>query len=309
MAEAILDVTDNGMSIKQSAGKHGIPTMTLYNRMQGTGAQGDQEQPSKRLSKEEEDRLVTWILRQESIGYAPTHPQVKACVSALLKMRGYEQPLGNKWLTRFIARHPEVKTKIGRRQEASRFNGFTPKAVNWYFNIRENEFGWIKPENTVNVDKGGIMAGFGRLSSLCMQLYVSDNRFLGLDGLVIGSSDPKKRAMLKSSQSRAWTSFIEACTADGRILRPGIIFKGKELQAQWFIDEFRKIADWYFITSPNGWTDNHIAVDWLESVYFPQTEPEDLSEARLIILDGHGSHATVRTSRYLDPECILTRTG
>jgi hypothetical protein len=34
-------------------------------------------------------------------------------------------------------------------------------AVYWYFDIRESEYGWIKPENTVNVDEGGIMAGFG----------------------------------------------------------------------------------------------------------------------------------------------------
>ncbi|RYC77729.1 hypothetical protein BFJ63_vAg19397, partial [Fusarium oxysporum f. sp. narcissi] len=37
---------------------------------------------------------------------------------------------------------------------------------------------------------------------------------------------------------------------------------------------------------------NHIAVEWLERVYLPQTQPADESDARLIILDGHGSHAT-----------------
>jgi hypothetical protein len=31
--------------------------------------------------------------------------------------------------------------------------------------------------------------------------------------------------------------------ADGRLLKPRIIFKGKNLQQQWFIDEFKKIAD------------------------------------------------------------------
>ncbi|TVY74168.1 hypothetical protein Focb16_v006128 [Fusarium oxysporum f. sp. cubense] len=112
-------------------------------------------------------------------------------------------------------------------------------AVNWYFDIRESEYGWIKPENTANVNEGGIMAGF-----------------------------------------------------DGRLLKPGIIFKGKELQKQWFIDEFNKIADWYYITSDNGWTDNHIAVEWLKEVYLPQTQPADESDARLIILDGHGSHVS-----------------
>ncbi|RKK68171.1 hypothetical protein BFJ68_g18511, partial [Fusarium oxysporum] len=149
-----------------------------------------------------------------------------------------------------------------------------PRAVHWYFDIREGQYGWIKPENTVNVDEGGIMTGFG------------------LDSLVVGSADPKRKAFLKGPQTRNWTSFIEAITADGRALTPGIIFKGKQLQKQWFLDEFKQIADWYYITSPNGWTDDHIGIEWLERVYLPQTTPADDSDARLIILDGHGSHAT-----------------
>ncbi|KAF6515832.1 hypothetical protein HZS61_004573 [Fusarium oxysporum f. sp. conglutinans] len=99
---------------------------------------------------------------------------------------------------------------------------------------------------------------------------------------------------LKCSQSRAWTSFIEAVTATGHLLKPGIIFKGKELQQQWFVDELKQVADWHYITSENGRTDNHIAVEWLKEVYLPQTQPEDESDARLIILDGHRSHVSVR---------------
>lgn len=117
--------------------------------------------------------------------------------------------------------------------------------------------------------------------------------FLGLDSLIVGSTDLNKKAILKSPQSRSWTLFIEYITTDGRVLTPGIIFKGKELQAQWFLQEFRKIADWHYTTSPNGWTDNHLGVEWLKTVYLPQTIPVDTSDARLIILDGHGSHVTV----------------
>ena len=119
-----------------------------------------------------------------------------------------------------------------------------------------------------------------------------------MDSLVIGNSDPKKKALLKSPQTRAWTTFIEAVTASGRVLIPGIIFKGKELQKQWFLDEFRQIADWKFITSENGWTNNHIGHQWLLDVYLPQTQPADQSDARLLIMDGHGSHATVSLSIY-----------
>ncbi|RKK64997.1 hypothetical protein BFJ69_g16522 [Fusarium oxysporum] len=192
----------------------------------------------------------------------------------LLRQQGERPNLGHNWVTKFINRRADLKTKMGRRQEAKRFDSFTPRAVHWYFDIREGQYGWIKPENTVNVDEGGIMTGFG------------------LDSLVVGSADPKRKAFLKGPQTRNWTSFIEAITADGRALTPGIIFKGKQLQKQWFLDEFKQIADWYYITSPNGWTDDHIGIEWLERVYLPQTTPADDSDARLIILDGHGSHAT-----------------
>jgi hypothetical protein len=92
---------------------------------------------------------------------------------------------------------------------------------------------------------------------------------IGFDSLIVGSSNPKVKALLKSPQTRAWTSFIEAVTAIGRALTPGIIFKGKDLQNQCFLDEFEESANWYFITSPNGWTNNYIGYSWLVDVYNP----------------------------------------
>ncbi|KAH7471297.1 hypothetical protein FOMA001_g13318 [Fusarium oxysporum f. sp. matthiolae] len=273
VADVILDITDRGLSQTGAAQKRGVPRSTLSGRLSGQASRNERIQAHQRISKSQEETLLRWVLRQESLGYALSHSQLRACVEAILKQQGDNKPLGKHWTTRFVKRHLELSTKLGKRQETARFDGFTPKAVNWYFDIRENEYGWIKPENTVNVDEGGIMVGFG------------------LDSLVIGSSDPKKKAMLKGVQSRTWTSFIEAVTATGRSLKPGIIFKGKELQKQWFLNEFELIADWHYITSPNGWTDNHIALEWLKDVYLPQTEPRDASDARLIILDGHGSHA------------------
>jgi hypothetical protein len=166
MAEAILDVTDNGCSPPQAAHRRGVPRRTLIDRLHGGGAVKDQIQPHRRLSKSQEDRLAFWVLRQESLGYAPSHSQIRACVMGLLRQQGEHPELGHKWVARFINRRTDLKVKMGRRQEAKRFNSFTPKAVHWYFDIREGQYGWIKPENTVNVDEGGIMTGFGKHSAL-----------------------------------------------------------------------------------------------------------------------------------------------
>jgi hypothetical protein len=51
----------------------------------------------------------------------------------------------------------------------------TTSLVNWYFDIRETEYGWIKPENTVNVDEGGIMAGFGKPSTSTLWVSIGYN--------------------------------------------------------------------------------------------------------------------------------------
>jgi hypothetical protein len=101
--------------------------------------------------------------------------QLRACVEAILKQQGDNKPLGKPWTTRFVKRHLQLSTKLGKLQEATRFDGFTPKAVNWYFDIRESEYGWIKPENTVNVDEGGIMAGFGKSSTSTLWVSIGHN--------------------------------------------------------------------------------------------------------------------------------------
>ncbi|KAJ0133954.1 Uncharacterized protein HZ326_22994 [Fusarium oxysporum f. sp. albedinis] len=162
IAEAILDVTDNGFSPPQAAHRQGVPQRTLIDRLHGRGAVKEQIHPHRRLSKRQEDRLAFWILRQESLGYAPSHSQIRACVIGLLRQQGEHLDLGRNWVNKFINRRADLKTKMGRRQEAKRFDSFTPKAVHWYFDIRDGQYGWIKPENTVNVDEGGIMTGFGK---------------------------------------------------------------------------------------------------------------------------------------------------
>ncbi|EXM18022.1 hypothetical protein FOTG_13874 [Fusarium oxysporum f. sp. vasinfectum 25433] len=131
------------------------------------------------------------VLRQEPLGYALSHSQLRACVEAILKQQGDNKPLGKHWTTRFVKRHLQLSTKLGKRQEVTRFDGFTPKAVNWYFDIRENEYGWIKPENTVNVDEGGIMAGFGIKRTMPDGIPMKWISFVVSDSRIILAGGPK----------------------------------------------------------------------------------------------------------------------
>ena len=62
----------------------------------------------------EENRLVDWIIRQETLGYAPTAQVVRKVVEAMLKNRGDPEPLGKPWMDGFKKRHHDrIHTKIG----------------------------------------------------------------------------------------------------------------------------------------------------------------------------------------------------
>lgn len=113
----------------------------------------------------------------------------------------------------------------------------------------------------------------------------------GKDGLVLGSSAfNTNRTYIKSNQARYWTTIMECVSAIGKAVKPVVIFKGKSVQLQWFSKEFSE--DWYVKASENGWSSNSIALEWLESVFIPETAPNDASEARLLVSDGRGSHST-----------------
>ena len=111
-----------------------------------------------------------------------------------------------------------------------------------------------------------------------------------LNGLVVGHAE-KRKVQGKQPGSRTWTTIIECISATGASTLPTVIYKGKDVQQQWFPSKLDIFDNWEFTATENGWTNDKVALEWLEKVFIPQTKPRDRS-ARLLILDGHGSHET-----------------
>jgi 4-hydroxybenzoate polyprenyltransferase len=131
----------------------------------------------------------------------------------------------------------------------------------------------IKPENRWNMDEAGIMEGQGE------------------NGLVVGSAQ-NRFIQKKQPGGRTWTSFIECISALGHALLPLTIYKGKSVQQQWFNLELNDYKGWKFHATDNGWTTDATALEWLLTVFIPQSAPRDPKDHRLLILDGHGSYKT-----------------
>ncbi|KAE9568022.1 hypothetical protein CGMCC3_g15870 [Colletotrichum fructicola] len=83
----------------------------------------------------------------------------------------------------------------------------------------------IKPSKRYNMDETGILEGRGS------------------NGLVLGSSETRS-IRKKQPGSRAWTSLIECISATGKALPPLVIYKGKNVQQQWFPLDLTPYESW-----------------------------------------------------------------
>jgi 4-hydroxybenzoate polyprenyltransferase len=273
LLQALQQIHD-GRSIRAVAKEWAIPKTTLIQRRNGTQPRADAWVHLQKLSKAQEERLTEWILTQVDLACPPTHAQIKELAQRILLARGDTTTIGKRWLTRFLDRNPVLKTQRSRAMEHARVNGATTEVIRgWFPHLAVPAIKAIKPANRWNMDEAGIMEG------------------LGVNGLVVGRRE-RKAILKKQPGTRAWTSFIECISAAGRYLSPLVIFKGKSVQQQWFPLDLTPFKGWEFTATDNGWTNNAVAVEWLKKIFIPQTQPDDPSEYRLLILDGHGSHTS-----------------
>ncbi len=269
---AISDIR-NGKSVHKTSQKWGIPRSTLHDRLKGAQSIQQAKRFCQRLSQEQETYLADWVLAQAALGLPPTHQELRYFAERILQAAGERKSLGKHWVSRFIARYPILKTQRPRRIENARVNGATTEVIkSWWSYLKNPVVDTIKPANRWNMDETGIMEGKGS------------------NGLVLGRNKirPLQR---KEPGTRGWTSIIECVSATGAVIPPLVIFKGKNVQQQWFPADLSPFDTWQFHATENGWTNNETGIEWLKKVFIPYTQPLT-PEKRLLVLDGHGSHIT-----------------
>jgi hypothetical protein len=260
-------------SIRAAARAHNVNYRTLARRAQGGISKRAARVEQQLLSSAQEEILVQWILDLEQAGNAPNHAQLREMASLISRISGGSGILGINWVSRFLSRHPDIHTKVGAKIESLRIQNTSPAALEEWFRLFRSvqQQYQVKEANIWNMDETGIALG------------VCSNQ------TVIGSSSTR-RSYIKRPENREWVSIIESISAGGQRTKSLVIFKGKTIQNTWFSD--KDIPDWLYTTSENGWTSNAIGLRWLRDIFLPETRPEG-NEARILLVDGHGSHATI----------------
>lgn len=222
----------------------------------------------QRLTVLEEKAIRNWLLDLASWNWPLRIERLRAMATELLVAKGDTADLGVHWTDQFLHRHPELRTKFVTGLDKERAEAEDPDIFKDWFELYKatvQKYS-VKPQNRYNMDEKGIMMGF-----------------IGKVKVII--SKYEKKVYMVQPGNREWVSLIECISLDGRRTRPWVIFKAKQHQERWF----SALPGVHIATSPNGWTDNEIGLEWLKVCFELETQCGD-NEYRLLILDGHASH-------------------
>ncbi|KAJ5280958.1 hypothetical protein N7478_006330 [Penicillium angulare] len=230
-------------SVREAAVLFDIPETTLRRRRAGQPYRADIRANNHKLTQNEEDSLVKWILSMDQRGAAPRPSIVREMANILLAERGStpSSTVGINWSTNFVKRREELRTRFSKRYDYQRAQNEDPKSLRIWFKtvqcvIDENG---IQPEDIYNFDETGFAMG------------------LIATAKVITRAEYYSRRALLQPGNRKWVIAIESISASGFTLPPCIIFKGKVYIESWFDN----LPDnWRFEVSQNGWTTDEIGV-------------------------------------------------
>lgn len=137
MKRAVAAVVASGISIRKAAIMYGIPKSTLGDRISGRVTEGNQSEPLRYLSAEEEQELVLFLEGCADIGYAKTVKEILAQVAQVLACRGVQKEVSNGWWEAFRKRDPKLGLRTAAVVSKSRATASNREDVDRYFDLLE----------------------------------------------------------------------------------------------------------------------------------------------------------------------------
>jgi hypothetical protein len=91
-----------------------IDRCALRRRLEGVPTREETNESFQVLSKIQKNWLAKWTIKQDEMGHPPRLSYFKVFTQKILYNNGIARKLGKGWHSRFLSRHPEVKSSRAR---------------------------------------------------------------------------------------------------------------------------------------------------------------------------------------------------
>ena len=282
---------DDHINIAKIAKQFECSRSTLSRRYRGiTGSHHTQYQNQRNLNDQQEKSLIKYIDRLCARGLPPNKHMIQNFAQEIC-----HKEIGNEWVLRFLRRHQtELVSKWTMGLDHNRSRADSAFKYSLYFELlrKKIEQYEVEPQHIYNMDEKGFLIGI--LSR--MKRVFSRRRY-----------EEGSIKQIIQDGNREWITTIATICADGSALSPGLIYQATtgQVQDSWLQDFDPNAQSCFFASSPSGWTNNELGFQWLTQIFERETKPKAQRSWRLLILDGHGSHISMKFINYCDSHRIL----
>jgi hypothetical protein len=160
LANAIAGLSDGTYeNPNQAVNATGVPRATLFRHLQGGKTRREANVQNQALTPTEESALVYFVKRATALGHPIRHTYLRELAEVLRKHRVAEEglpPLGKLWVTRFLRRHPDLKSQVAKSMERARVEVTPEQILEWFRQyVEEIQKYGIEEVNIYNMDESG----------------------------------------------------------------------------------------------------------------------------------------------------------
>ena len=275
----------------KTARKYGISRSTLSRRHRGVQhTRAEQYNDQRTLNNGQAKTLIKWINDLTDKGLSPTLEMLRNFAKELTGKKP-----GKQWPTRFLKKYDDQLTaRYTTGIDSQRKRADSAYKYSLYFELMAKKLKEydIRPEDMYNMDEKGFLIG----------VLSKGKRIFSRSKLERGGF--KQRLQ---DENREWITTIACISADGSFLSPGLIYQAVSgnIQDSW-LQVFTPGHHTCFLASTSsGWTNDDIGYAWLTNIFDRETKEKSQRRWRLLILDGHGSHITMKFINFCDENKIL----
>src|ERR1700738_3507396 len=137
----------------------GAPRATLFRRLRGGKTRREANIQNQALTPPEEFALISFVKRATALGHPIRHAYLRELAEVLRKHRVTEEglfPLGKDWVTRYLRRHPDLKSQVAKSMEKARVEVTKEQILEWFRQYTDEIQKYrIEEENIYNMDESG----------------------------------------------------------------------------------------------------------------------------------------------------------
>lgn len=216
LSQAITDVRNGTMSIRQAERNYNVPHSTLINKLKGKTPEKRKMGPPTILTEEEEEILVRWIFASANKGFPLNKGLLCETVKDIIDSDGRPNPFkdglpGYKWFNAFLKRHPQVCQRHAETINTARASVSEDSIREWHKEIKK----YLVSENAED-----ILDDPTRILNSDESGFATNPK----TGLVLGPRGMKNFYEIFSGSDKECITALFTISADGEIYPPMIVY-------------------------------------------------------------------------------------